>query len=69
MVHTFRGKTMKKEKPFSSRCWKDIPKAIPTGKVYETTEEERELCGKRFEKFLKEIGLLKETEDIKDFKV
>ena len=59
---------MKNEKPFSSRRWKDIPKAIPTGKVYETTEEERELCDKEFEKFLKEIGVLKETDDIKDFK-
>lgn len=68
MVHTFRGKTMKNEKPFSSRRWKDIPKPILTGEKDETTEEERELCDKRFEKLLKEIGVLKETEDIKDFK-
>ena len=43
-----------------------IPKAIPTGKKIEFTEEEKKRNRMEFEKFLKEKGVLKENETLRD---
>ena len=49
----------------SEELKRGIPKAIVVGKV-ESTAEEREQYDIAFEKMLKEMGVLKESQSIKD---
>lgn len=49
----------------SEELKRGIPKAIIVGKVNRTAEE-REQYQKGFEKMLKEMGVLKESQSIKD---
>lgn len=51
----------------SEELKRGIPKAIVTGKV-EFTKEEEEQNERDFEKILKEYGVMKENESIKDWK-
>lgn len=51
----------------SEELKKGIPKAIVTGKT-EFTAAEKEKYDADFEKILKQNGILKENESIKDFK-
>ena len=50
----------------SEELRRGIPKAIPTGKKIEFTEEEKKRNRMEFEKFLKEKGVLKENETLRD---
>ena len=50
----------------SEELKRGIPKAIPTGEQIVFTKEEKEQHEKDFEKILKEFGVLKENESIKD---
>ena len=52
----------------SEELKKGIIKAIPTGEHQEFTEEEMEKHDRDFEKILKEAGVLKENEFIRDLK-
>lgn len=49
----------------SEELKKGIPKGIVTGKI-EFTPEEKEKHDKAFEKILKQYGVLKENQSIKD---
>lgn len=51
----------------SEELKRGIPKAIPTGKKIEYTEEEKEQHDRDFEKILKAAGVMKEHESIKDW--
>ena len=50
----------------SEELRRGIPKAIPTGEKIEFTEEEKKRNRMEFEKFLKEKGVLKENETLRD---
>lgn len=50
----------------SKELKRGIPKAIQTGETIEYTDEEKEQHDKDFEKILKQYGVLKENESIKD---
>ena len=50
----------------SEELKRGIPKAIPTGKKIVFTEEEKKRNRMEFEKILKEFGVLKENETLKD---
>ena len=50
----------------SEELRRGIPKAIPTGEFVVFTEEERRENRKKFEKLLKEMGVLKENESLED---
>lgn len=52
----------------SEELKKGIPKAIMTGKKFELTEEEKEKYDRDFENILKDAGVMKENESIKDWK-
>jgi hypothetical protein len=52
-------------KVMSEELKRGIPKAIVVGRV-ESTVEEREQYDRDFEKMLKELGVLKENQSIKD---
>lgn len=52
----------------SEELRKGIPKAIPTGKVIEFTEEERRKNDSDAEKILKRVGVLKDNESISDIR-
>lgn len=52
----------------SEELRRGIPKAIPTGKEVIFTEEEKRKHEEDFEKILKQFGVLKEDESIKDWK-
>lgn len=52
----------------SEELTKGIPKAIPMGEKVKFTEEEMKKHDKNFEKILKEFGVLKENQSIKDMK-
>lgn len=52
----------------SEELKKGIPKAIPIGEPQVFTDEEKEKYDEDFEKILKEYGILKENESIKDMK-
>lgn len=52
----------------SEELRRGIPKAIPTGNVRKSTPEEREKADRDFEKILRQFGVLKEGESIKDWK-
>lgn len=52
----------------SEELKKGIPRAIPTGEKIEYTAEEKEQHDRDFEKILKEYGVLKENQSIKDLK-
>ena len=52
----------------SEELRRGIPKAIPTGKEVIFTEEEKRKHEEDFEKILKQFGVLKENESIKDWK-
>ena len=51
----------------SEELKKGIPKAIVTGR-FESTKEEREQADRDFEKILREAGVLKEGQSIKDMR-
>ena len=50
----------------SEELKKGIPKAIPTGRKVEFSEEEKAKIDMDFEKILKQFGVLKENQSIKD---
>lgn len=50
----------------SEELRKGIPKAIPIGEKIEYTEEEKEQHDRDFEKILKQYGILKKNQSIKD---
>ena len=52
----------------SEELRRGIPKAIPTGNKIEFSEEERKRNRMEFEKFLKELGALRENEVLKEVK-
>lgn len=52
----------------SEELRKGVPKAIQTGEKIEYTEEEKERHDRDFEKILKEYGVLKKSQSIKDMK-
>ena len=52
----------------SEELKRGIPKARPTGEKKEYTAEEKEQHDQDFEKILKEYGVLKKNESIKDMK-
>ena len=52
----------------SEELKKGIPKAIPTGEKIKYTDEEKEQHDRDFEKILKQYGVLKENQSIKDMK-
>ena len=51
----------------SEELRRGIPKAIPTGEKVIFTEEEKRKHEEDFEKILKQFGVLKENESIKDW--
>ena len=50
----------------SEELRRGIPKAIPTGEFVVFTEEEKRENRRKFEKILKEMGVLKENESLED---
>lgn len=50
----------------SEELRKGIPKGIQTGEKIEFTEEEKKQHDEDFEKILKQYGILKENQSIKD---
>ena len=50
----------------SEELKKGIPRAIQTGETIEYTEEEKEQHDRDFEKILKQYGVLKKEQSIKD---
>ena len=52
----------------SEELKKGIPRAIPTGEKTEYTAEEKKQHDNDFEKILKQYGVLKKDQSIKDMK-
>ena len=52
----------------SEELRRGIPKAIPTGKKIEFTEEQKRRNDEEVERLLKKIGVLKENETLRDVK-
>lgn len=52
----------------SEELKKGIPRAIPIGERIDYTEEEKEQYNRDFEKKLKQYGVLKKDQSIKDMK-
>ena len=52
----------------SEELKRGIPKAIPIGNKRKLTEEEKEKYDRNFEKILREAGVLKEGQSIKDMR-
>ena len=52
----------------SEELKKGIPKAVQVGKAVKFTKEEKEKHDQDFEKILKQYGVLKENQSIKDLK-
>ena len=50
----------------SEELRRGIPKAIPTGKKIEFTEEQKRRNDEEVERLLKKIGVLKENETLRD---
>ena len=50
----------------SEELRRGIPKAIPTGKKVEFTEEQKRRNDEEVERLLKKFGVLKENETLKD---
>ena len=52
----------------SEELKRGIPRAIPTGEKKDFTDEEKEKNDMDFEKILKQYGILKQNQSIKDMK-